>query len=143
MKSINKLITHARKTLSASTDSTLCISPVRGTIQFYSVHKGIRHYIPKKNAQELTKLAQKRYTTEVLRIAEKNRKILTDFINRYDEHACERYYDSIIPELKKYTKSLIQSDDEYAEQWARTEYRTKGIKEGETEYSARLAPPIR
>jgi len=115
-KELSEILIKAIKSLKTAPEGYIRLSNSNNTIQYYNVRK----YIPKSNVELITKLAQKRYDTEVVSIVSKELKK-----EKYDTKCIEKVLDTLPQAIKCFITPYAISDEEYAKQWKEIKYKSK------------------
>lgn len=91
-------------------------------------------YIPRKDQDIAVKLAQKDYDIRLLKVLEKQLKIVERLLNDYDPKAALRVYEELTDPRKKLVTPEFLPDDEFVKQWFERPYKKLGFKKDEPEY---------
>lgn len=125
------------KTLSKAPEGTLHICSSGGRTQYYQRkdkkdRSGI--YIPKKNIHIARALAQKDYDKKVLSAAEKELKVISEYMADYPVINVEKVYESLHRERQKLIIPVMETDELFIENWESITYHGKEFYEDVPEY---------
>jgi len=82
-------------------------------------------YIPRKNEDLVRKLAQKDYDARILKNAEKEIKVIEEFLSHYPSVCVEQIYENLHKERRKMIRPIKESIEEYVYNWENVEYQGK------------------
>lgn len=97
-------------------DGNLRTMTYKGHTSYYSVRKGIKKYISRKDVETIKKLAQKDYDLKILNAAEEELRLLDEMIEQQMSSA-EEIYNSLSPVRQKLVTPVRLPDDEFIRQW--------------------------
>jgi len=97
-------------------DGNLRTMTYKGHTSYYSVRKGIKQYISRKDVETIKKLAQKDYDLKILNAAEEELRILDEMIKQ-QMNSAEEIYNSLSPVRQKLVTPVRLPDDEFIRQW--------------------------
>ncbi len=80
------------------------------------------------------KLAQRSYCEALLRIADKESKLLKRVLEKYPATKVEDYYQTLSNERQKIVVPIMLTDDQFVKQWLENPFEPKGFKEGESHF---------
>lgn len=137
---IHRIITEKRKCTKSAPEGGLRIVKRKYGNQYYwrkVVNDTNGVYIPKKDIQIAQRLAQKDYDSEILRMANKELKIINEYLAILDCKTVETVYGTLNEPRRILVKPVIPTDEEYVLNWMDEQYdRMAFSEETEEHYSA-------
>lgn len=134
---LEQLIGKIRESLLNVPEGRLRISYCKDAVQYYQClddeAKRAGHYIRKKDQKLAYELAQKEYDYSLLAIAEKNLKNIKRFLKHYQANELQQIYEKLSRDKKQLIEPRAMSDEKYAENWMKEEYKQKQFAEGAAE----------
>lgn len=98
------------------------------TFQFYKIEKGKKSiYLPKKNWNEIKRLAQKSYEKKVVSKLERQIKLLKGTIKKLEIHNIEKVYERASTERKKLISPVTFPEELIKEKWEQIKYTKKNF----------------
>lgn len=105
------------------------------TFQFYKIEKGKKSiYLPKKNWNEIKRLAQKSYEKKVVSKLERQIKLLKGTIKKLEIHNIEKVYERASNERKKLISPVTFPEELIKEKWEQIKYTKKEFWNNSTEF---------
>ncbi|MBE5843462.1 MAG: hypothetical protein E7302_04670 [Butyrivibrio sp.] len=90
--------------------------------------------IPKKNRDIAKGLAQKDYDQSLVRIAKKELKMISKYLECVEKNDIDSIYDGLSDKRKILVMPVIMPDEDYVKQWKEQTYIPMGFDEGAAEY---------
>ena len=124
LKELDQLILEADRRIEAS--SELGTRKIRTTYkkngyQYYEVNEDkTRKYIPKEKIAFVKAVAQRDYDLAVKRALLDARYKITRFVKSYDAASIEKVYENLCDARKILVEPIIQTDEEFIQEWKRT-----------------------
>jgi len=121
------------KALGKAPEKVVHLSYSHGSPQFYLCEPGNKngHYVRKTQYTMVRKILQKEYDERVRLAILQEMKALRGLMEQYPSTAMEEVYETIVEAKRGQIVPRFQSDREYAEEWVKREYTTKGIRDEE------------
>ena len=91
-------------------------------------------YLPKKNTELISQLAQKDYDKRLLAILNKQLKTIERFLKDYDPRSAIDIYDQLIPPRKQLVTPVYLNDEDFVKQWLSQPYKKLGFRSDDPEY---------
>ena len=113
-------------------NSNLRIKAHNNSVYYYKTDDTKHQYgekISSENAHIAKQLAQRSYLDRVLNHAKKERDILEQFINRYQNRSPEDIYPSLSPQRRALVDPIYLPDAEYIKRWLDVPFDPKGFLE--------------
>lgn len=132
-KELNNLIPLLKESLLDVPDGQLRISHCGGVPQYYFRSKGADgpfkngNYIRKENIQLAYALAQRDYDKKLFDLAEKRLKSVRNLLKDCKADELQNVYEQMNPYRKEIVIPKIISDEMFAEEWEKVEYKGKYI----------------
>lgn len=105
------------------------------SFQFYKIEKGKKSiYLPKKNWNEIKRLAQKSYEKKVVSKLERQIKLLKGTIKKLEIHNIEKVYERASNERKKLISPVTFPEELIKEKWEQIKYTKKEFWNNSTEF---------
>ena len=100
-------------------------------------------YLKKGEISIAGELAQKEYCEKTLRVAERERKLLSRFLKASDEQALLKVYTKMNEGKRILVEPYVITDEEYARRWQAKNYTGGSFEEGEAEYYTKRGDRVR
>ena len=133
---LDKVIEKIRASLSNVPEGKLRVAHSNGTVQYYkrtSPGDMTGTYIKKKDIAEVKALAQKEYDRKMLSVYEKKRRIIDEFIQKYEKTDAENRYKQMNKDRKMLINPYEVDDETYRTLWESVKYQGKMFEEGQSE----------
>ena len=134
---LDSIIENAEERLSKAPPGKLIESRSHGILQFYIYDPSeeiSRSYISVKNQNLIGSLAQKDYDRALIRVAKKEKNLLTKLTDLYESTTAEDIYNKLTPTRKELVTPILLPDDEFVRQWLEEPYEHPGFDENDPEY---------
>ncbi|XME02285.1 hypothetical protein QYZ88_016690 [Lachnospiraceae bacterium C1.1] len=141
-----KAIRKAKQDKDKFPEGRLRTSPLGSYTRFYIVTENsdtTGKYITKENKQIIIALAQKDYNRRFLKKAEKELKILKQIISKLSKDNADLAYLNLSPERKNLITPYIQTDEMYAEEWQKKNYKSNPFMTEEKKYETKKGDKVR
>ena len=132
LKELDRHIERLEKSVKSYGEYDLVMSTMRGTVQFYkkTSNETKREYLGNDKQHILAKLAQKKYEKQLLESAQEEKSRLRDCLALLSGSKMSDVLNSLNPELRKYVKPDISTDDGFARKWLEEKYYRAKRSEG-------------
>ena len=117
MKEDKALMNSAEKLLRNCLEGSVQITTVRGNPKCYWIKDGQRSYLRKEDYETVKSLAQKNYYQKLLKVTEKEWKLLQGFIEQFAPESLMDVYENMSEQRKHLVDPLILPDDQFVEKW--------------------------
>ncbi len=95
-------------------------------------------YMPEKERDLASKLAQKEYDQKVLRAVDKELSVVRKYLTNYPETNAEQIYEKLHKERQKLIVPILETEEQYIQKWEAVQYHGKGFEESMPElYTAK------
>lgn len=129
---------------SHETEEDILITTNHGCTQYYAIGvNGKRRYISKKDTKTLTRLLKRSYAKKLVQFIPEELNRINLFQKQYNAGITEKIYESFPEETRCLLEPYEQTDEQFAQQWAKQAYKTKGINPGETCYTTDNGEKVR
>ena len=91
-------------------------------------------YIPKADLKLIRKLAQKDYDDSVLKILERQLKLIENFMDAFGECDVASIFSKLHVNRRPFITPVTLPDEDYAAHWLAQSYKCKSFREGEPEF---------
>lgn len=100
-------------------------------------------YLGREEKELAKRLARKEYCEKALRVAERERKLLSRFLKASDEQALLKVYTKMNEGKRILIEPYVIPDEEYARRWQAKKYTGGSFEEGESEYYTKRGDRVR
>ena len=135
-KKLNNLIASVEDKLPLLPTGTLHIRRRNGKNYYYAESENCtnNYGVPIYDKKQICDMAQHSYFLKILRAAEAEEKVITQFLDRVPKDSFEGVYESL-PESRQSLISPVRlTDSQYVDRWLNQPYKHKTFKEGEPFY---------
>jgi hypothetical protein len=124
---------------------SLYVSQSHGVAQYYIREEGTgkRKYLPNSERETARKLAQLSYDEKMLRIIQKQQKVIQNFLNNYDSEALKKHFEKIGKARKQLVNPLFETDEQYIARWYREHPGNQNSMSMEYEYETNRGERVR
>lgn len=138
---LHQIVLRLEKSIKKAPEGKLRINNNKGRVEYYNrtlSEKCNGIYITKGNIDFIRRLAQKDYELSVLKVAKQELKAIEKFEKYLPKHRVEDIYCNLKYEKQKLVIPIIQTDEQFLEEWKLLEYEGLGFVEGVPElYTSR------
>lgn len=134
---LDSIIEDAEERVGKAPQGKLIESRSHGKVQFYNYDQSkekSRSYISLKNQNLIASLAQKDYDNALIKVANKERKLLIKLTDLYDSTIAEDIYNKLTPARKELVTPILLPDDEFVRQWLEEPYEHPGFEDDDPEF---------
>lgn len=132
---ITRTVKALEERLTSFPDGRLVVEKHKGGTHFILIVNGQnKRYLSRKDNRLIEQLTQKEYIAKALRKARSEMKVLMKTLRSYPDTVIEDVFESLPEERKKYVKSLVPGDDQYAAKWLAGPFKPKPFKKGSPEF---------
>ena len=117
MKEDKALMNSAEKLLRKCPEGSVQITTVRGKPKCYWIKDGQRIYLRMEDHETIKSLAQKSYCQRLLKVTEKEWKLLQGFTEQFAPEDLINVYESMSEQRRHLVDPLILPDDLFVKQW--------------------------
>lgn len=134
-----KLISQKKKQLAYSPSEKLRVITVDSKPYYYirtSAKDTNGKLISKTPANQklVRRIAQRDYDTRVLKIAEKQHRILENFLKKYNPDSVDDLYNNLSDNQKKLVVPVFKSNEEFVNEWLKTEYEKSSFNDAKSPF---------
>lgn len=131
---LNEYIHDKSRALRDAPSGSLHVSQERGIPRYYCYpgDGGKQQYL--SNLEQVKELAQKRYDLRVLRLSERELKVVGKILQHYPRELAENVFDKISPDRQGLISPVRVSDQEYVRQWLSVPYEGKAFQDNAADF---------
>lgn len=122
---LTELISDKERALKKAPKGGLKVAKKKNSYQYYWKHGTTKPdwaYIPRKDISVAASLAQRDYDIEILKAAQREQKIVKDYLSAIKDKTIESVYDSLTEGRQRLINPILLSDKDYVAIWKSQEY---------------------